>query len=74
MKESVFTTVCTTQNGNEAERLLGMLRNAGLHPVDLPASAPLAGPNVRQTFPIQVPPEEEDAARQVLRLPYEEAA
>ena len=54
--------------------MIGLLRRAGLHPVDLPLSAPIVGVDAHPTFPVQVPTEEAEAARKVLHLPFEEAA
>lgn len=74
MRRAAFNTVCRTRTSVEAERLIGLLRNAALHPVDLPLTAPLALADSHPTFPVQVPSEEEEAARQVLQLTSEEAA
>jgi hypothetical protein len=74
MRRTAFHTVCSTRTSVEAERLIGLLRQAGLHPVDLPLTAPLALKDAHPTFPVQVPSEEAEAARQVLQLSTEEAA
>jgi hypothetical protein len=62
------------QTSAEAERMIGLLRNAGLHPADLSLSAPLPLGNNHPMFPVQVPSEEEEAARQTLLSTFEEAA
>jgi hypothetical protein len=54
--------------------MIGLLRNAGLHPVDLLLSAPFALPGNHTTFPVQVPTEEAGAAEQVLNSAKDEAA
>ena len=58
----------------EAGRLIGLLRNAGLHPADMSLSAPLARPGNHTTFPVQVPSEEAGSAEQVLNSVIDEAA
>jgi hypothetical protein len=63
VRKSTFTTICNVQISSEAETLLGLLRGAGLHPVDLSLTTPLALAGAEQSFSIQVPNEEADAAR-----------
>ena len=74
MRKSAFTTVRRTRTSAEASRLSGLLRNAGLHPVDMPLSAPLALHGNHTTFPVQVPNEEASVAEQVLDSVIDEAA
>jgi hypothetical protein len=72
MRKSAFTTIRRTRTSAKAGRLVGLLRNAGLHPVDMPLSAPLALPGNHPTFPVQVPSEEASAAEQVLNSVIDE--
>ena len=67
-------TVRRTRTSAEAGQMIGLLRNAGLHPVDLLLSAPFALPGNHTTFPVQVPTEEAGAAEQVLNSAKDEAA
>ncbi|HWD92995.1 MAG TPA: hypothetical protein VG938_11690 [Verrucomicrobiae bacterium] len=67
MRKTAFTTVDTVRNSNEAEHLIVLLRSAGLHPADLAMTTPLAMPGTVTRFPIQVPGEETELAKNVLR-------
>jgi hypothetical protein len=67
MRKAAFTTIRTVQSFSEAESELRLLRRAGLHPVDLSLSAPLPLNGSREPFPIQVPSNEADAARGLLK-------
>ena len=49
-----------------AEETVVRLRKAGLHPVELSLSTPLIEPGAEPTFPIEVPAEEEIAARMLI--------
>jgi hypothetical protein len=74
MRKSAFTTVTTARSTSDAETLLALLRRGGLHPVDLSLSAPLPLAGVERSFPIDVPGEEADAARNLLErvhMPHE---
>lgn len=46
-----------------AEETIARLRQAGLHPLDLSISTPLAKPDTKTRFPIEVPAEEAEMAR-----------
>lgn len=74
MRKAAFRTVRTTRTSAEAEALTGVLRKAGLHPVDLVLSAPFALPGERPKFPVQVPNEEADAAESILGSTLQQAA
>jgi hypothetical protein len=67
MRKTAFTTIDAPWTSSEAERMIDLLRNAGLHPVDLGLATPLVPPGTEPIFPIQVPSEEADAAREVFR-------
>jgi len=67
MKEATMTMVHAARNSTEAEEVIGRLRHAGLHPAELTFSAPLRLPGSEQTFPVEVPAEEAEAARAVLK-------
>jgi hypothetical protein len=66
MRKSAFVTIRTVQSLTEAETLLGLLRRACLHPVDLSLSSPLPLTGAEESFPIEVPAEEADLARGLL--------
>ncbi len=68
MRKSAFITICRMRTSVEAERLIGLLRKAGLHPTDLALSAPCAVADEHLTFPVEVPCDEAGAARQILHL------
>ncbi len=74
MRRSAFNTVYRARTSVEAEKAIGLLRNAGLHPADLSLSAPLPLGDNHPIFPVQVPTEEEEAAQQILLPTFEEAA
>ena len=44
---------------------MGRLRQAGLHPADLSLTTPLTPPGATPAFPIEVPVEEQDLAREL---------
>jgi hypothetical protein len=67
MRKTAFTTVDTVCSSGEAEQLMGLLRSAGLHPADLAVTTPLAPPGAATHFPIQVPTEETELAKDVLK-------
>ena len=67
MKTSPLKTVGTARTAIEADLILGRLRAAGLHPVDLRMFGhfTLAGADI--DFPIQVPSNEARVAGEILR-------
>jgi hypothetical protein len=67
MRRSAFTTILAPRTCQEAEKVIGLLREAGLHPADLGLSVPLALPGRKRAFPVQVPSEESEAARKLLK-------
>jgi len=64
---SSFTRISVRQTCRAAEAAIARLRQAGLHPVDLSLSMPLTAPGAEPTYPIEVPVEEADLARQIIR-------
>ncbi|MBC8094323.1 MAG: hypothetical protein H7Y43_00795 [Akkermansiaceae bacterium] len=66
MSTSAFTTVRTTWTAIEADILLGVLRAAGLHPLDLATSNQFTIAGVEGSFPIVVPTEEAAQAIEIL--------
>jgi hypothetical protein len=67
MRKSPFITVFTTRMWGEADEIMGRLRKAGLHPADLSLTTPLTPPGANPTYPIEVPVEEVDLAREVMK-------
>lgn len=67
MRKSMFTRIYATRVWNEADELMGRLRHAGLHPAELSLTTPLAPPGANTTYPIEVPVEEADEAREVVK-------
>ena len=68
MRRSAFTTILAARTCQEAEKVIGVLRDAGLHPADLGLSAPLAFLGTKPAFPVQVPNEESETAKKLLKL------
>jgi hypothetical protein len=66
MRRSAFTRIHTAWTSSEADEIVGRLRYAGLHPVDLRLLTPLAVPGAEPVFPIEVPAEEAAAARELM--------
>ena len=66
MNTQTFTTVRTTQTLMEAGLFIGILENAGLHPVsvDLASNYSVAGAEI--DYPVRVPTAEAEEAREVL--------
>ena len=66
MDAPTFTTVRTARTLVEADLLSAMLRQEGLHPLELGTAAhfSLAGADIE--YPIQVPAAETAAAREIL--------
>jgi hypothetical protein len=66
MKTPIFTTVRTAQTFIEAEMLRAMLRQEGLHPLELGTAAHFSLAGAEIEYPIQVPTAETVAAREIL--------
>lgn len=66
MNSQTFTTVRTTQTSMEAGLLIGILENAGLHPVGLDYASHFSVAGVDIEYPIRVPTAEAAEAREVL--------
>jgi len=66
MGTAIFAKVRTARTSVEAGRVISRLREAGLHPVDLSMSAELSLLGAAVAFPIQVPIEEAEAAKEFL--------
>lgn len=58
--------VSSVETWSVAENTIARLRNAGLHPLDLSLSTPLAPPDRKTRFLIEVPAEEADVARELV--------
>ena len=67
MRTTTFSTVDTAQTAIDAEKIISLLRNAGLHPADLAQVAPFPLPGTTPSFPIQVPYDEVQTAREVFK-------
>ena len=67
MRPEAFSTVFTSRNCRDAEAVLKFLKKGGLHPADLGLTAPIADKSTTPTFPIEVPAEEAQRAREMLR-------
>jgi hypothetical protein len=66
MRKEAFNTICVVRTVSEGEEILAVLREAGLHPADLSLATLLPIEGGEESFPIQVPTEETDAARDLL--------
>jgi hypothetical protein len=66
MNKATLVTVCTVRNWNQADQMIGWLRGAGLHAMNLPLPPRLSTAGPEAAFPIQVPVEEADAAKELL--------
>jgi hypothetical protein len=67
MNTPAFSFVRTVRTAVEADMLITFMRSAGLHPLDINTSShfSLAGAGIE--FPIEVPTEELDSARELLK-------
>jgi hypothetical protein len=70
MRTTPYSTVDTARTAIDAEKMIAILRNAGLHPADLAVVAPFPLPGTSPSFPIQVPDVEAKTAREVFRAPH----
>ena len=66
MNAMMSVKVTATQKWSVAEKILARLRKAGLHPLDLSLSTPLVPLGKKATYPIEVPADEANVARQVV--------
>jgi hypothetical protein len=67
MRRSSFIRVHTSRTWCVAEEMVGRLRQAGLHPAELSLTTPLAPLDANPAYPIEVPVEEADLARELLK-------
>lgn len=68
MSQLAFTTIERAPTAGEADILMAALRAAGLHPLELAMSDHFSVAGVDISYPITVPSEEAEAAREVLDL------
>jgi hypothetical protein len=68
MRKSNYMTLTVVHSSHEADVVIGRLRHNGLHPTDLALTAPLAMPGTEAEYPIEVPIEEADLAKEVLDI------
>jgi hypothetical protein len=73
MKAPTFTTVRTARTLIEADMLSAMLRQEGLHPLELSTAAHFSLAGAEIEYPIQVPTPETAMAREILGS-YDSAA
>jgi hypothetical protein len=67
MRPDGFSTVFTSPNCRDAEAVLKVLKRGGLHPADLGMTATIAENGNASSFPIEVPADEAQQARKMLR-------
>ena len=67
MRRLPFTTIREPQTSREALKIIGTLRNAGLHPAALRSTTPLVLPGQKPRFPVKVSKEEVEAAKKLLK-------
>jgi hypothetical protein len=63
----MFPRIHTAQNPAEAAVVISFLRSAGFHPLDLQMSPFVCYAGADQSYHVQVPPEEVEAAAEALR-------
>jgi hypothetical protein len=66
MSLPAFSVVHTTRTAMEAEMLRSILDRAGLHPLELNTAAHFSLAGAEISFPIEVPSDEADAAKELL--------
>lgn len=66
MNTQTFTTVRTTRTPMEAGLLIGILENAGLHPVSLEIASNFSVAGAEIEYPVRVPTAEAAEAREIL--------
>ena len=67
MRKLTYITVKIMPTSHEAGVIIDRLRNCGLHPTDLALAAPLTPPGAEPEFPVEVPAEEAEVAKRVLK-------
>ncbi len=67
MNTPAFSVVRTVRTAFEADMLVAFLRTEGLHPIDINTSAHFSLAGAEIDFPIEVPTEELEAARELLK-------
>jgi hypothetical protein len=67
MRDTGLTTVFTAQTSREAESIIGWLRTEGLHPAVLGVTQPMRIEHEAQDFPVEVPVEEVEKAKNALQ-------
>jgi hypothetical protein len=67
MNAPSFSVVRTVRTAAEADMLIAFLRSEGLHPLDINTSAHFSLAGAEIDFPIEVPTEELEAARELLK-------
>jgi len=67
MRRLPYATIREPQTSREALKIIGLLRNAGLHPAGLRSTTPLTFPGTKPRFPVKVCNEEAEAAKKLLR-------
>lgn len=67
MRRLPFATVREPQTTREALKIIGLLRNAGLHPAELRSTTPIILPGQKPRFPVKVSREEAEAAKKLLK-------
>ena len=66
MDTAAFQTVYTSGTQAEADIVIGLLRSAGLHPLDLQTSPHVGFAGAEVGYRVEVPKQELDEAREVL--------
>jgi hypothetical protein len=66
MRDTGLTTIFTAQTSREAESMIQWLRTKGLHPAELGVTKPIPFFNETVKFPVEVPVEEAQKARDAL--------
>ena len=67
MKAQAFATVCTARTQIEAGLLASILKQAGLHPLEVSTSGHISIGGAEIDYSLRVPTEELTEAREVLR-------
>ncbi|MDD5140348.1 MAG: hypothetical protein PHY43_08845 [Verrucomicrobiales bacterium] len=66
MNTQTFTTIRTTRTPMEAGLLIGILENAGLHPMEADTASHFSVAGADIEYPVRVPTAEAAEAREVL--------
>lgn len=73
MNTPAFSVARTVRTAVQAEMLITFLRHEGLHPIDINTSAHFSLAGAEIDFPIKVPTEELESARELLNA-YDNSA